>query len=322
MTKQITPYEQKVATLRQTLLKSEKEILKAIPGHIDRARLFRVYMTAVQVTKGLADCEPISVLGAVFQSAQFGLSLDTVQGEAFLIPRYNKQRRCKLAQFQLGYKGYNKLARNADDELRDIFAFTVHENDVFEFSLGVSPTISKHVPSLTNRGKPVAAYAVAVWKDGYNRFEILLQEDIDRILKSSDSYQRAISEGTGDSPWITHEARMWAKSALRRLGNTLPLSGDSDFAKALRAESIDGQTFMQSGGDVSSTAIALRGEEAEADGTAPDESKSPLDAAADEAEKAEAGEQKSEDTKGAARGTDKPRAQRQKRGQQKQGATT
>jgi recombination protein RecT len=328
MSKQITPYEQKVATLRQALLKSEKDILKAIPGHIDKGRLFRVYMTAVQVTRGLVDCEPISVLGSVFQAAQFGLSLDTVQGEAFLIPRYNKMRKCKVAQFQIGYKGFNKLARNADQELRDVFAYTVHENDVFEFELGLKPALKVHRPAMRDRGEPVAAYAVAVWKDGYTRFEIVLEEDIERILRSSDSYQRAISDGSKDTPWITHKPAMWRKSSLRRLGNTLPLSGDSDLAKALRAETIDGQTFMQSGGDVSVVpAAAMQSDESEAAGASPDaDPKSVLDEAADAAEKAEAAAEKPAAEKPAAdkpqgggkgKKEEKPRVQRQKRGQSK-----
>jgi recombination protein RecT len=242
-------YQQKVTTLRQLMIKSEQQILKALPRQIDSTRMFRVYLTAVQTTPGLVECDPLSVLGAVLQSAQFGLSLDTVLGEAFLIPRWNKHRRCKVAQFQIGYKGYVKLMRNADKDLRDVFAHTVHENDVFEWELGMDPIIKAHRPPLSNRGEPVGAYAVAVWQDGYKRFELVDQEQIDRVLASSDSYQRAKRDG-GDSPWISHRPSMYRKTALRALGNRMPLSAESDLAKALTNEIIDGQTFMEAGGRV------------------------------------------------------------------------
>jgi recombination protein RecT len=249
MSTKIVTTQDKIVTLRQLLVKSEQELLKAIPQHIDRGRMFRVYMTAIQTTPGITECDPISVLGAVFQSAQFGLSLDSILGEAFLIPRWNRNRGCKVAQFQMGYKGYVKLARNADTELQDIFAHVVHEHDEFDWELGMEPTIKKHKPVTKNRGELVAAYAVGVWKGGYKRFEIVLSDEIETIKESSDSYQRAVKE-KGDSPWISHPDAMWRKTALRRFGSRMPLSGDSDFAKAMNQERVDGSTFMSSGGNV------------------------------------------------------------------------
>jgi recombination protein RecT len=242
-------YQEKVTTLRQLMIKSEQQILKALPRQIDSSRMFRVYLTAVQTTPGLVECDPLSVLGAVLQSAQFGLSLDTVLGESFLIPRWNKHRGCKVAQFQVGYKGYVKLMRNADKDLRDVFAHTVHEQDVFEWELGMEPIIKAHRPPLQNRGDPIGAYAVAVWQDGYKRFELVDQEQIERVLASSDSYQRA-KRDNGDSPWLSHKPAMYRKTALRQLGNRMPLSAENDLVKAMTNEIIDGQTFMESGGKV------------------------------------------------------------------------
>lgn len=253
MAKIITPQD-KIATLRQLLVKSEQQLIQALPRHIDKARMFRVYMTALQTTRGIADCEPISVLGAVFQSAQFGLSLDTILGEAFIIPRWNSKRGCFVAQFQMGYKGFIKLMRNADTDLRDVFAHVVHENDDFDWELGMKPTIKKHKPAMKNRGELVAAYAVGVWKDDYQRFEIVLGDEIEVIKQSSDSYKRAVEKG-GDSPWISHEPAMWRKTAMIRFGNRMPLSGDSELAKAMTQESIDGASFMQAGGNVNTVVV-------------------------------------------------------------------
>jgi recombination protein RecT len=293
-------YQEKVTTLRQLMIKSEQQILKALPRQLDSSRMFRVYLTAVQTTPGLVDCDPLSVLGSVLQSAQFGLSLDTVLGESFLIPRWNKHRGCKVAQFQIGYKGYVKLMRNADKDLRDVFAHTVHENDVFEWELGMEPIIKAHRPPLTNRGEPVAAYAVAVWQDSYKRFELVDQEQIERVLSSSDSYQRAKRDG-GDSPWLQHKPAMYRKTALRQLGNRMPLSAESDLAKAMTNEIIDGQTFLQGGGN----AHEIVGTPATTGDVAlPEASQDPLDAAAERAE-AQGG------------GDEKPKPRRSRRGNKK-----
>lgn len=244
---QILPYAEKLKTLRGELLRSKSEILKALPNHLDAERMFRLYLTCAQVTPRLGDCLPVSVVGAVMQSAQLGLSLEGVLGEAYLIPRRNKNvGGAYVAHFQIGYKGLRKLARQADSDLRDIFAVPVFKNDVFDYELGLNPTLTHRPVKQGSRGHLIAAYAVAWWKDEYKRFFVADEDVITKARQSSDAFKRSAREGTNDSPWHTHPEAMWQKTAIIRLCGQMTLSSDSMLARALVAEQHDGSALRAS----------------------------------------------------------------------------
>lgn len=246
-TGQITPYAEKLKTLRSELLRSKKEILTALPNHLDAERMFRLYLTCAQVTPRLGDCVPISVVGAVMQAAQLGLSLENVLGESYLIPRRNKHMGgAYVAHFQIGYKGLRKLARQADADLRDIFAVPVFKNDIFDYELGLTPALTHKPSKQGNRGHLICAYAVAWWKDEYKRFFVADEDVITKARESSDAFKRAARDATNDSPWHTHPEAMWQKTAIIRLCGQMTLSSDSMLARALVAEQHDGSTLRSS----------------------------------------------------------------------------
>jgi recombination protein RecT len=230
---EIIPAKQKMQNLR-TLLTSEKvtkQIMAALPRHIDGQRLFRVYLTAVQTTPRILECDPISVVGAVIQAAQVGLSLDNVFGEGFLIPRWNKNTNGFVCGFQTGYKGLCKLARDSDKGIRDIYARVVHANDQFEYSY--EPKALRHTPceDPDARGPIKYAYAKVIWKeDNYDRFILVTSAEIKKAQSASDSFKK------GFGPWVDNPEAMWTKTALRRLCGTLSLSTESGLARAIVAE--------------------------------------------------------------------------------------
>src|SRR5262245_29341353 len=108
------PAKQKIATVRDLLEKSRAQIALALPRHMSADRMLRVAMTSVQRNPLLLDCTPVSLVGAIIQSSQLGLEPDGELGEAYLIPyRNNKKGGQREVQFQTGYKGLLKLARNS-----------------------------------------------------------------------------------------------------------------------------------------------------------------------------------------------------------------
>jgi recombination protein RecT len=262
---EIVDPRKRLTEIKQLLLQSEKQIVRALPRHLDPARMFRVYLTAVQTTPALFECTNLSIIGAVMQAAQLGLSLDPRFVEAFLIPRRNKyQQNVKVAAFQTGYKGLRKLALNGDPNLRDIYARVVHERDIFEFTY--EPEKLVHSPALDAKpGALRVAYAKAVWKDGYTRVLLATPAIIAKARESSDAARK---EG---SPWDVHPDMMWAKTALRRLCESLTLSTESPLAKAFHFEDSD------KGGE---DGVTLEPTETNGGGTV---AANPLDRVADEA---------------------------------------
>ena len=92
------------------------------------------------------------------QAAQLGVEPNTPIGQAYLIPYGNQ------VQFQLGYKGLIDLAYRSG-EVQSIQAHEVHENDTFEYELGLNPKL-KHVPAMKDRGPVILYYAVIKLKNG------------------------------------------------------------------------------------------------------------------------------------------------------------
>jgi len=234
----LTPLQQKQLSFKKTFEKALPAITEVLPKHLDAERMFRVYLMAIQQSPGILDCVPVSVIGAVLRAAQFGLSLETVTGEAYIIPRRSKHaNNQKVANFQIGYKGLIKLAKQGDPRLLDIFAYPVFENDDFEYTLGLNPNISVHKPAASGaRGKLVYAYAIAVW-DNYRRFRVVDPDEIADAMRSAGGTDK------DDSPWRTHTPSMWCKTALLRLCSQMSLR--SDVALTIARDGSDGTQLLR-----------------------------------------------------------------------------
>lgn len=205
----LTPYKEKVNTVRDLLNKAKSQIALALPKHLDADRLLRITMTSVQKTPKLLDCDRASLLGAVIQSAQLGLEPDGVTGEAYLVPYKDK------AQLIPGYKGLMKLARQSG-EVSTISARVVREGDFFKYHFGMNEVL-EHEPNMNDdTGDLTFVYAVAKLKDGGEQFEVMSRRQVEAIRNRS----RAAESG----PWVTDYEEMAKKTVLRRLCKMLPQS--------------------------------------------------------------------------------------------------
>jgi len=214
-------------TIRNLLEKSKSQIAMALPKHLNADRIVRVAMTSIQRTPQLLECDPITLVGAVIQSAQLGLEPDGVLGHAYLVPfRNNKKGRMEV-QFIPGYKGLIDLARRSG-QVVSIGAHVVYSNEKFTLKFGFEETLEHEPMPPSQRGEKKGVYAVARLKDGSVHFEWLWAEEVEEVKKSS----KAANFG----PWKTHEDEMWRKTAIRRLAKYLPLS--VEFAKAAAVDEL------------------------------------------------------------------------------------
>lgn len=167
-------------------------------------------VTAINKTPKLLDCTPVSMLGAMVQSAQLGLDPSGITGEAYLVP-YGKE--CTLIP---GYRGLLKLARRSG-KILEVAAHVVHENDEFDYAYGLESRLT-HKPAMGDRGKMIAAYAYAKLDGGGQVFEVLSGDEIRKVQSSS----------RGGSVWQQWPEAMWRKTAFRRLAKWLPLEVDDE----------------------------------------------------------------------------------------------
>ena len=205
----------------QGLIKSmEGEIKKALPAVITPERFTRMVLSALSVNPKLAECTPLSFLGAMMTAAQLGVEPNTALGQAYLLPYRNHG--VMECQFQLGYKGLIDLAYRSG-EVSIIQAHAVYENDEFEYELGLDPKL-KHVPAASNRGQATHYYAMFRTKDGGCGFAVMSREDVEQHARR---YSKAYSSG----PWQTNFDEMAKKTVLKKALKYAPLK--SDFVRGM-----------------------------------------------------------------------------------------
>lgn len=213
--------------LQSLLQRMTPEIARALPKHVNADRMARIALTALRTTPKLTQCTPESFLGCIVQAAQLGLEVNTPLGHAYLLPFEDRRNKRVLCQLIIGYQGMLDLARRSG-MVKSIYAFPVYEGDLFEWELGLDPTI-RHKPSdRDNRegGKLTHVYAVAKLTAGEPIFTVLSRSEIERY--------RGRSRAAGSGPWVSDFEAMALKTAIRRLFRWLPKS-----AEMARAEAFD-----------------------------------------------------------------------------------
>ena len=190
-------------------------VKRALPSVMTPERFTRIAVSALSTTPKLAECHPMTFIGAMMTAAQLGLEPNTPLGQAYLIPFWNGKARRLECQ-----------------------SHVVYENDTFEYSFGLEPSL-KHVPAMSNRGAPVAVYAVFKTKDDGYGYEVMSWADVmDHARKFSKSYD--------NGPWQTNTEEMAKKTVLKKVLKYAPLS--SEFVKGTMA---DGTVKDQIGDDMS-----------------------------------------------------------------------
>lgn len=233
---QLTPYQEKIGTIRALITKRMPHLRNVIQRGIDPERFAKIAITVIGKSDKLLDCTPTSLLGCLMQSAQLGLDLDPALGLAYMVPYKD------TATFIPGYKGLMELARRSQGVSR-IVARAVYENDDFEFELGTNDWIH-HKPVDGDRGALTHVYAIAhlvppgvldmkrgsrgTWEPSPAtvEFVVLTRADVEKFRDRS----RAKNSG----PWVTDYEAMCLKTAVRRLATWLPKN--PELAKAVRLD--------------------------------------------------------------------------------------
>jgi len=245
-----------VTTLRDLITgdSMKRQFEAALPKVLNVNRFVRCLVTTMNRTPALMDCDRNSVLAGAMTAAQLGLEIDPSLGRAYLIP-YNDNKKGKVAQFIIGYKGLIDLAYRSG-QVSGITAEAVYEKDFFQYEHGLDP-ILKHVPSNDeDRGPLKFAYAICFMKNGGKAWRVLNRAQVMKHRKSSSS------AGSSYSPWNSHEEEMWIKTAVRALSSRIPQSPELIEAVAKEDEPYD------IGGMPSMTDAVISNNDSGADGLA------------------------------------------------------
>jgi recombination protein RecT len=214
--------------LHETITNKETmdKLKDVVPLHMKPEAFIRVVINQLNLNPKLGLCTPASFVGSILSLAAIGLEPDGYR--AHLIPYGN------ICKYQLDYKGIVELVMRSG-QVSHVSADVVREGDVFQWSKG---RLVDHVPWVARRDKdkpenpgPVfLVYALACFKDGSERAELMSEEDVLAVRDGSEGWKAFTSKKIQDSAWnpvFPHKAfEMYKKTVFKRLSKWLPLSSD------------------------------------------------------------------------------------------------
>jgi len=170
----------------------------------------------------LQKCSKDSMLQAVLNISNIGLSLNPAAKEAYLIPRWNGVSKSMEASLEPGYVGLVKLLTDAGS-VTSVLAQAVHDKDEFQIDLADNHNPVIHKPNYREkRGDVIGVYALATLPDGARQVEYMTLEEVLEIRERSETY-RAFKEGKIKScTWESDFKEMARKTVIKRIYKYLP----------------------------------------------------------------------------------------------------
>jgi len=174
------------------------KIQKSIRGTMTPDIIGSLAMTQMRKVPKLAECDPMTLFGAIITCSQNGWELGR---DVHLIP---------FKDTVTVIPDYRGLIKNAiqSDQVSKVEAHIVHTNDLFEFELGLHEKL-RHAPAMKARGEFLCVYAVVTLADGNKQYEVMNHEDVMNIKKRSKS--------ANSGPWVTDFNMMARKTVIKRI---------------------------------------------------------------------------------------------------------
>lgn len=155
----------------------------------------------------LRKCSPASIVGCLRQVVLSGLDLSI--SEVCLVPRGG------ICTYEIQAQGYRKMAYNSGN-VSTMNAYIVYEGEEFDYEIVNGIEKIRHKPQFDSYGgKILAAYCVAVMKDG---------GVISRILPLAEIEKFRAMGGANNPAWKNNFPSMAITKAFKHLCKRLPLA--------------------------------------------------------------------------------------------------
>lgn len=168
-----------------------KHKINEMVGGRDGQRFITSIISAVSTNPALAECEHSTILSAAMLGESLKLSPSPQLGQYYMVPFKDKKRGCKVAQFQLGYKGYIQLAiRSGYYKKLNVLAIKQGElirfdplEEEIEVNLVENDTEREALPT-------IGYYAMFEYQNGFKKAMYWSRE---KMLSHADKFSMAFS---------------------------------------------------------------------------------------------------------------------------------
>jgi recombination protein RecT len=216
------------------------------PERVKREVSFAVQ--SINKSAQLQKCSKESLLQAVMNVSNVGLTLNPAAKEAYLIPRYNSLVKGMEASLEPSYVGLVKLLTDAGS-VKAMVCQLVHEGDVFEIDLANNLSPVTHKPNLSNRSKTIiGVYALATLSDNTRQVEWMELSEVEEIRERSETYKAFKAGKISSCTWASDFGEMTRKTVIKRIYKYLPRTEKAAFLD--KAIDLDNEDYKITDGQI------------------------------------------------------------------------
>lgn len=171
-----------------------KQRINQVIGGKDGQRFISAVVSAVQTNPGLQECTNQSILSAALLGESLKLSPSPQLGQYYMVP-FNDRERGKVAQFQLGYKGYIQLAIRSG-QYKKLNVLAIKEGELVKFDPLNEEIEVKLIEDEEQResAETIGYYAMFEYTNGFRKAIYWSRK---KILAHADKYSQAFSKDGG-----------------------------------------------------------------------------------------------------------------------------
>lgn len=211
-----------------------KRLINNTLGDPKRAAGFVTAITsAVSINPSLQECDASTILSAGLLGETLQLSPSPQLGQYYLVPFNDRKRGCKVAQFQLGYKGYIQLAIRSG-QYKKLNALAIKEGELIRYDALNEEIEVQLIEDDSEREKAptVGYYAMFEYLNGFKK---TLYWSKEKMVAHAETYSQGYKARKGYTFWEKDFDSMAIKTMLRQLISKWGVMS-IDFQKAYEAD--------------------------------------------------------------------------------------
>ena len=195
-----------------------KDQINKVVGGKDGQRFISAIVSATTTNPTLQECTNQSILSAALLGESLKLSPSPQLGQYYLVP-YNDNKKGKVAQFQLGYKGYIQLALRSG-QYRKLNVMAIKAGELIKYD-ALNEEIEVNLIEDENErenAETIGYYAMFEYMNGFKKAMYWSREKMENhALKYSPGYASDKKKNTKYTFWSKDFDGMAYKTMLRQL---------------------------------------------------------------------------------------------------------
>lgn len=210
--------KQKVGLTAYLTKDAVKDQISKVVGGKDGQRFISAIISATTANPALQECSNPSIVSAALLGESLKLSPSPQLGQYYLVP-YNDKEQGKVAQFQLGYKGYIQLAIRSG-QYKKLTVLAIKKGELIRFDPLNEEIEVKLIDDEEEReaAETIGYYAMFEYVNGFRKAIYWSKAKMEaHAMKYSPGYKKDREKGWSYTFWSKDFDGMAYKTMLRQL---------------------------------------------------------------------------------------------------------